>query len=180
MSARTYAANFGTANATIFLNGNNSSSQWSYSNGELFADYGSTQNAGAGFSTNPLAQFGAIMLRAGKNLSSNSKSMVLRLPLSSNATLGVSYDAKSYNPYSVGNTGGFTTHSWAWSSNATTWTTIGTQSPALAAYSTIPLPATAVTPSGGFVYLRLTLTGATAPSGYNLIDNIQVTSTPIP
>jgi hypothetical protein len=77
MSVRTYKANFGNGNGALLLNGSNGSSQWSYANGEIFVGPGSTLNAGAGFSpliSNPAA----LLLRAGRNLSANGKSLIFR------------------------------------------------------------------------------------------------------
>lgn len=164
MSARTYNANFGNGNGTLLLNGSNGSSQWNYSAGEIFADAGTTVNAAAGFSTtttNPAA----LLLRGGKNLSANGKSLIFRFASTANKTYTISYATGSDST-------GFGTHTWAWSNNATTWsanTTISVNS----TFSTKTFSTSNATTTGT-LYLRLTPSGATKANGTNSIDNIQI------
>ena len=164
MSARTYNANFGHGNGTLVFNGSNGSSQWNYSAGEIFADAGTTVNAAAGFSTtttNPAA----LLLRAGKNLSANGKSLIFRCASTANKTYTISYAAAN-------STGGFGTHTWAWSNNATTWSANTT----ISVNSTISTKtfSTSNATTTGTLYLRLTPSGATKAYGMNLIDNVQI------
>jgi subtilisin-like proprotein convertase family protein len=164
MSARTYNANFGYGNGTLVFNGSNGSSQWNYSAGEIFADAGTTVNAAAGFSTtttNPAA----LLLRAGKNLSANGKSLIFRCASTANKTYTISYAAAN-------STGGFGTHTWAWSNNATTWSANTT----ISVNSTISTKtfSTSNATTTGTLYLRLTPSGATKAYGMNLIDNVQI------
>ena len=167
MSVRTYNANFGNGNGTLLLNGSNGSSQWSYANGEIFVGPGSTLNAGAGFSSltsNPAA----LLLRAGRNLSANGKSLIFRCASTANKTYTISYAAAS-------TTGGFSTHAWSWSNNATgTFTPMGNAT--LTSNFTTSNFTTSNATANGTLFLRLTPSGATSASGTNLIDNIQIQS----
>lgn len=165
MSVRTYNANFGNGNGALLFNGSNGSSQWSYANGELFAGFGSSLNAGAGFSSltsNPAA----LLLRAGRNLSANGKSLIFRCSSTANKTYTISYAAASA-------AGGFSTHTWSWSNNATgTFTPMGNATPTTN-FTTSNFTTSNAT-SNGTLFLRLTLSGAISASGTNLIDNIQI------
>ena len=166
MSARTYNANFGNGNGTLLFNGSNGSSQWKYSNGEIFAGTGTDINAAAGFSlttTNP----SALLLRGGKNLSAKGKSLIFRCASTANKTYTISYAAAN-------STGGFGTHTWAWSNNATSWSANTT----ISVNSTITTKtfSTSNATTTGILYLRLTPSGATSASGSNLIDNVQIQS----
>ena len=167
MSVRAYNANFGNANGTLLFNGSNGSSQWSYANGEIFVGPGSTLNAGAGFSlltSNPAA----LLLRAGRNLSANGKSLIFRCTSTANKTYTISYTANS-------TTGGFSNHAWSWSNNATgTYTPLGNAT--LTSNFTTSNFTTSNATLGGTLFLRLTPSGATSASGTNLIDNIQIQS----
>ena len=167
MSVRTYNANFGNGNGTLLLNGSNGSSQWSYANGEIFVGPGSTLNADAGFSSltsNPAA----LLLRAGRNLSANGKSLIFRCSSTANKTYTISYTANS-------TTGGFSTHTWSWSNNATgTFTPMANAT--LTTNFTTSTFSTSNATSNGTLFLRLTPSGATSASGTNLIDNIQIQS----
>jgi subtilisin family serine protease len=167
MSVRTYNANFGNANGTLLFNGSNGSSQWSYGNGEIFVGPGSSLNAAAGFSSltsNPAA----LLLRAGRNLSANGKSLIFRCNSTANKTYTISYTANS-------TTGGFTTHAWSWSNNATgNYTTLGNAT--LTSNFATSTFTTSNATTNGTLFLRLTPSGATSASGTNLIDNIQIQS----
>jgi subtilisin family serine protease len=167
MSVRTYNANFGNGNGALLLNGSNGSSQWSYSNGEIFVGPGSTLNAAAGFSpltSNPAA----LLLRAGRNLSANGKSLIFRCNSTANKTYTISYTANS-------TTGGFSNHAWSWSNNATgTYMPLGNAT--LTSNFTTYTFTTSNATSNGTLFFRLTPSGATSPSGTNFIDNIQIQS----
>lgn len=106
------------------------------------------------------------LLRAGRNLSANGKSLIFRCASTANKTYTISYAAAS-------TTGGFSTHTWSWSNNATgNYTSMGnaTLSPS---FTTLSFSTTNAT-TNGTLYLRLTPSGATSASGTNLIDNIQI------
>jgi hypothetical protein len=167
MSVRTYNANFGNGNGTLLLNGSNGSSQWSYANGEIFVGPGSTLNVGAGFSTltsNPAA----LMLRAGRNLSANGKSLIFRCTSTANKTYTISYAAAS-------TTGGFSNHEWSWSNNATgNYTSLGNAM--ITSNFTTSNFTTSNATSNGTLFLRLKPSGATSASGSNTIDNIRIES----
>jgi len=167
MSVRTYNANFGNGNGTLLFNGSNGSSQWSYTNGEIFSSIGSTLNAGAGFATatsNPAS----LLLRAGKRLSANGKSLIFRCASTANKTYEISYAAAN-------TAGGFTKHSWAWSNSATgNFTSMGNAT-LTANFTRFSFSTTNAT-TNGTLFLRLTPSGAASASGTNTIDNIQIQS----
>lgn len=167
MSVRTYNANFGSGNGTLLFNGSNGSDRWSYSNGEIFVGPGSTLNSAAGFSpltSNPAA----LLLRVGRNLSANGKSLIFRCTSTANQTYTISYTANS-------TTGGFSNHEWSWSINATgNYTSLGNATIS-SNFTTFNLPTLNAT-SNGTLFLRLKPSGATSASGANLIDNIQIQS----
>jgi subtilisin-like proprotein convertase family protein len=167
MSVRTYNANFGSGNGTLLFNGSNGSDRWSYANGEIFVGSGSALNAGAGFSSltsNPAA----LLLRAGRNLSANGKSLIFRCTSTANKTYTISYAAAS-------TTGGFSNHEWSWSNNATgNYTSLGNAM--ITSNFTTHTFTTPTATSNNTLFLRLKPSGATSASGLNLIDNIRIQS----
>jgi subtilisin family serine protease len=167
MSVRTYNANFGSGNGTLLFNGSNGSDRWSYANGEIFVGSGSALNAGAGFSSltsNPAA----LLLRAGRNLSANGKSLIFRCTSTANKTYTISYAAAS-------TTGGFSNHEWSWSNNATgNYTSLGNAM--ITSNFTTSNFTTSNATSNGTLFLRLKPSGATSASGSNTIDNIRIES----
>ena len=167
MSARTYNANFGNGTGTMIFNGSNGSNQWNYANGEIFVGPGSTLNSAAGFSSATLNP-AALLLRAGKNRAANGKSLIFRCTSTANKTYTISYAANV-------TAGGFSKHTWAWSSNATgTYIPMGNAT--LTSNFTASTFTTSNATSNGPLFLRLTPSGATSASGTNLIDNIQIQS----
>jgi subtilisin family serine protease len=167
MSVRTYNANFGSGNGALLFNGSNGSNQWSYANGEIFVGPGSALNAAAGFST-LISNPAALLLRSGRKLSANGKSLIFRCASTANKTYTINYAA-------LGTPGGFTTHTWAWSNNATgTYTPLGNAT-IISNFTTLTFTTSNAT-SNGTLFLRLTPSGATSASGANLIDNIQIQS----
>ena len=167
MSARTYNANFGNGTGTMIFNGSNGSNQWNYANGEIFVGPGSTLNSAAGFSSATLNP-AALLLRAGKNRAANGKSLIFRCTSTANKTYTISYASNV-------TAGGFSKHTWAWSSNATgTYIPMGNAT--LTSNFTASTFTTSNATSNGTLFLRLTPSGATSASGTNLIDNIQIQS----
>ncbi len=163
---RTYRANFG--NGTLFMNGSNQSSRWDVAAGEVFSGEGTAENAQAGFSrtaTNPAA----LLLRGGRNLSANGKSIVFQIDMSNSRRLDISYAAAA-------TAGGFNLHTWDYyDATARTWRRIEQKTiPVTLAFSTVRV---AQVPGIGFngrpnALVRLTVSGASSITGTNLIDNI--------
>jgi subtilisin family serine protease len=176
-STRTYRANFGTGNGTLFMNGANGSSRWNVSAGEVFSGNGSTLNAGAGFSqttTNPAA----LLLRAGKARSANGKSLVFQVNMSGSRRLGITYATAA-------SAGSFTTHTWQYlDAHSSAWQPLHTHTFATrpSAYSIVTIP---VATRAGFdgqanAQVRLTVSGANRAEATNLIDNIRFSATSAP
>ncbi|MFM8983843.1 MAG: hypothetical protein ACKOLA_13305, partial [Spartobacteria bacterium] len=124
-------------------------------------------NAAAGFASTT-ANPAALLLRAGKNLAANSKSLIFRCTSTANKTYTISYAAKN-------TTGGFTTHAWAWSNNATGKFTSISNTSLTSNFTTFSFSTTNAT-TNGTLFLRLTPSGAASASGTNTIDNIQIQS----
>jgi hypothetical protein len=166
--ARTYRANFGTGNGTLFMNGSNQSNRWDVAAGEVFSGEGTAENAQAGFSrtaTNPAA----LLLRGGRGLSANGKSIVFQIDMSNSRRLDISYAAAA-------TAGGFNLHTWDYyDATARTWRRIEQKTiPVPLAFSTVRV---AQVPGIGFngrpnALVRLTVSGASSITGTNLIDNI--------
>ena len=153
-------ANFGAGN--LFLNGQNGSSDWS-ANTELSAFGGTLQNtAGTGFST---VTSGAAAL-ALINQTANGKAAVFRFSMAGFQDLAVSYATQR-------TTTGFTTQTWAFSTDGTNWTDHQTLTSLPAAFATQTLTTITGLNGAADAYLRLTVTGATGASGNNRLDNIQ-------
>lgn len=181
-SSRQYTANFGSNNATyakILLDGSRGSSLWSVSNGELWTGTGSALNFLA--DANPFGTNIALLLRGGKNLSSNNKYIVFEIDMTNARRLEISYAAQA-------TTGGFATHEWDyWDDIAKTWRPItdpedNTQIPIPTTFTTIVLDQVG---GAGFnnranARVRLKVSGATAISGTNLLDNIRFNATVAP
>lgn len=166
--ARTYRANFGTGNGTLFMNGSNQSSRWDVAAGEVFSGGGTAENAQPGFSrtaTNPAA----LLLRGGRGLSANGKSIVFQIDMSNSRRLDISYAAAA-------TAGGFDKHTWDYyDATASTWRRIEQKTIAVpSAFSAVRV---AQVPGIGFngrpnALVRLTVSGASSITGTNLIDNI--------
>ena len=192
-SIRKYAANFGTGNLTFngkFTNGD-SSNRWDASLGEIYAGLGTDENTAGEMVADPLSNT-ALMLRAGKNFGAQGKSLVFEFSMAGKENLTVSYAADSrpmYFPFKDDDfngdpdriPGGFITHEWSYSSDGTLWTDLPPVTPT-SEYATISLDLTDLDPplnNATTAYLRLKVSGSSAESGQNLIDNIILSATPI-
>jgi hypothetical protein len=181
-SSRKYSANFGSNNGTIaqiLFHGGNGSSLWNSSGGEIWTGTGSTENFLA--DTNPFGSNSALLLRGGTNLSANGKSIVFQLDMTQARRLEISYAAEA-------SPGGFTTHVWHfWDDVAKSWKPILDEN----GNATIVVPPASAeivldqVPGAGFngranARVRLTVNGATAVGGTNLLDNIRFNATVAP
>jgi hypothetical protein len=133
---------------------------------------------------NPFGANTALLLRGGKNLSSNSKSIVFQLDMTKARRLEISYAT-------MGDAGGFTTHTWEYwnelKGQAGGWEPIldenGNPSVSVpSSYTTFTLDQVAGTGFNGRTgaRVRLTVSGATAVNGTNLLDNIRFNATVAP
>ncbi|MFZ4082263.1 MAG: PEP-CTERM sorting domain-containing protein [Pirellula sp.] len=158
-------ANFGAGN--LFLNGQNGSSDWfvpatGSTNTELNAFSGTGLNAGTGFSTTTTGAAALALL----NTTANGKAAVFRFSMAGFQDLAVSYATQR-------TTTGFTTQTWAFSTDGTNWTDHQTVSGLQTTFATQTLTTITGLNGAADAYLRLTVTGATGGSGNNRLDNIQ-------
>jgi len=165
-----YAANFGSGN--LIFNGNSSDDNlWSFKDGEIWKGVGTTNNARGEMWNDPLNN-NALLLRRGKNTPpSQGKCLIFEFSMVNRGQLNVSYTLSK-------NSGGFTTHTWSYSTDGTNWINppLQTVSPA---GSTVVLNPILELAEQAKAYLRVQFTGATAVSGENIIDNIYFSASPI-
>ncbi len=166
---KVYNANFGSG--TIYFNGTNNSSNWfvGASNSELSAFTGTAINAGAGFSTTTTSP-ACLAILGGAASVANGKFGVFSFSMTGYINLVVSYASQR-------TTTGFNTHIWEYSTNGTTWSPLSTVATIPAAFGVITLPTTTGLDGANTAYLRFSATGATAFSGNNRLDNIQLSAT---
>lgn len=168
-STKRYAANFGTGNMTF--NGNfTDSNLWSHKAGEIWVGDGTGTNAAGGMNSESLNNK-ALMLRGGKNIGAEGKSIVFDF-----STAGLNNVNVSYASYEAGS--GFGNQTWSYSTNGTTWNNIGTETPG-GTYSQLDFGSITALANKTTAYLKVVFTGATAAQGVNLIDNIIISADPI-
>lgn len=163
-------ANFGAG--TIYLDGTNGSSSWNStaSNPELTSFSGTAVNAGAGFSTTTSGNASLALA----NSSSNGKALVFSLSTTGfTDPISITYASQRSNT-------GFTTQAWDFSLNGTDWTSLQTITTIAGSFGLISLNNTSAISDKASVFLRLTVTGATAAAGNNRLDNIQIAAVPEP
>jgi autotransporter-associated beta strand protein len=172
-----YVANFGTG--TLYLNGQEGSSDWfvpgtGNTNTELNGFAGSSVNATNGLSSTTTSP-AALAVVSGTNNAANGKFAVFKFSMTGWQDLVISLSAQRTST-------GFTTQAWEYSTDGTTYSSIGS----LVAGSTAGTITGTFGPSGvltlptvtGFnnaqnAYVRVAFTGATTASGNNRLDNIQ-------
>jgi subtilisin family serine protease len=174
-SIRKYAANFGAGNLTF--DGSFSSqiapneNRWDFQQGEIYSGQGTDINSAGEMLAESLTNKG-LVLRGGKNNSAEGKFLVFEFSMAGQGNLTVSYAADAL-------TDGFATHTWSCSTNGADWIGNQTVTPT-AGYSTLTANQTALLNNSTTAYLRLRVSGSSAASGQNLIDNIILSATPIP
>ncbi|MGA0848654.1 MAG: DNA/RNA non-specific endonuclease, partial [Chthoniobacterales bacterium] len=169
-----YTANFGSG--TIYLDGSNGSSDWfvpasGTTNTELNGFGGTDVNATRGLSA-VTASPSALALIGGASSAANGKRAVIKFSMSGRANLAVTYAAQRTST-------GFTSQTWEYSPDGVTWTPLATLdsttiTSSFASTGVITLPAVTALDNAPEAYLRVTVNGATATSGNNRIDNIQL------
>ncbi|MES2517780.1 MAG: endonuclease/exonuclease/phosphatase family protein [Bacteroidota bacterium] len=166
-----YNANVGSG--TLYLDGTNSSSSWVQAS-ELSAFGGSNLNAGGstGLSTTTTSP-ACLALLGGTSTAANGKSLVFKVNMSGYKNLVISYATQKTAT-------GFSSQVWEYSTNGTTWSSIGTVSTIPTSFAVQTLTTTTGLDGIATAYVRLTVTGATATSGNNRLDNIQFNATAIP
>jgi subtilisin-like proprotein convertase family protein len=173
-SVRRYAANFGSG--TLLFDGTYNDSQlvptnrWDFNSGQISSTAGTSQNAIADMVAQD-ASNKAILVRGGKNIGAQGKGLVFQFSMANQGDLNVTYAANTES-------GGFSSHSWSWSVNGTTWTPITSIVPS-SGFSQLTLPTITQLGNHTTAYLRVDFSGATAASGTNALDNIILSATPI-
>ena len=169
-SSRKYAANFGSGNMTFdgsFDGDVADSNKWEYGEGQIFSTNSTQFNAAGEMESGAINK--ALMLRGGKNIGAQGKSIVFDFTMKNRGPLNVSYALSK-------NSRGFATHTWSYSTDGTAWTPIQTIS---LVGSTVVLNPISALAEQAKAYLRVQFTGATAASGQNIIDNIILSASPI-
>jgi subtilisin-like proprotein convertase family protein len=172
-SVRKYAANFGTGNMTFdgSFDGNvANSNKWEYAHGQIFNAVGTAVNAVSEMESGTSNK--ALLLRGGKNIGADGKSIVFEFSMAGKTSLNVSYAAGELN-------GGFDSHNWAWSTDGMNWTDINAVAPGIWFFDAISLPVINDLNDATTAYLRVEFTGATAVAGQNYLDNIILSASPI-
>ena len=173
-----YTANLGSG--TIYLDGSNGSSDWfvpasGTTNTELNGFGGTDLNATRGLST-AITSPAALALTGGAGNAANGKSLVFQFSMTGRSGLAVSYATQRTST-------GFTSQVWEYSADGQTWSPLATVASGadastitstFATTGVITLPVVAALDNAPTAYLRLTVTGATAATGNNRIDNIQL------
>jgi hypothetical protein len=166
-----YVANFGTA--TMYLNGQEGSSNWVASAttavNELNAFTGTAINAGPGFSTTTTTPAALALL----NSTANGKSAVFKFSMGGFKDLVVSYATQRSGT-------GFTSQTWAFSTDATNWTETQVVTGIPAGFAAQTLNTITGLDGAATAYLRLTVAGASSAAGNNRLDNIQFNATAVP
>ena len=174
---KAYVANFGSG--TLFLNGSEGSSDWfvpasGSTNTELNGFGGSSVNAAAGFST-VTSGVGALAVVGGAANAANGKSAVFKFSMTGFQDLVISLSAQR-------TASGFTTQAWEFSTDGTTYSSIGslvsgstagTITSAFASSGTLTLPTVTGFNNAANAFVRVTFTGASSATGNNRLDNIQ-------
>ncbi|MEI7726069.1 MAG: hypothetical protein WCK09_13255 [Bacteroidota bacterium] len=169
-----FLANVGSG--TIYLNGSNNSSSWitATSGNEITSFGGSNLNtSGTGFSTTITSPACIALLGGtltGGFYTANGKCLVFSFSMTGYQNLVVSYATQRTNT-------GFTTQVWDYSTDGTNWNSVQTLSGLPTSFGVQTLSTITGLNNASTAYLRLTLTGATASSGNNRIDNIQFNAT---
>lgn len=166
-----YVANFGSG--TLFLNGQEGSSTWVASatanQNELNGFAGTAVNAGPGFSTVTNTPAALAVL----NSTANGKSAVFKFSMAGFKDLIVSYATQ--RPAT-----GYTSQTWAYSTDATNWTNFQVVNSIPASFATQTLNTITALDNASTSYLRVTFDGATSSNGNNRFDNFQFNATAVP
>jgi hypothetical protein len=170
-----FNANVGSG--ALYLNGSEGSSAWLAAS-ELNAFGGTSTNAGPGMSTNTTTP-AALAVLGGTSNAANGKFVVFKFSMTGYANLAISFAAQRTSS-------GFSSQLWEWSTNGSTWNTIGSiasgtttgsLTTSFATSGVIVLPTTTGLDNAATAYVRVTFAGASAASGNNRLDNIQFVAT---
>ena len=155
--------------AALYADGTNGSSIWktSSSGNELTSQAGTTTND----PRTPASAGNALTLA---NSSANGKAIVIKFSMSGLRDPSMSLSIRSTST-------GFSNHAWSWSTDGNTFTTFSsyTTNQTSAYYlQTLNLASVNELDDAALVYLKLTVSGATASNGNNRLDNIILSAIP--
>jgi hypothetical protein len=186
---KTILANWGVqagsaGGATLYLNGTRGSSDWfvpatGSTNTELNAFGGTALNARDGMSTvttSPAALAFLGGLATNSVYAGNGKAAVFAFTMANLKDLQITYASQR-------TTTGFTSQTWAYSANGTTWTNFATISNLAASFQdtgVINLGTLAGLNGASTAFVRVTFDGATASAGNNRLDNVVFEAVAIP
>ena len=163
-----YTANFGAG--TIYLDGSNGSSSWlvAASNTQLNGFGGASVNAssGVGMATTTATPASLAVLGGSSNIA-NGKTVSFKFSMLGRKDLVVSYASQATS-------NGFTSQLWEYSADGSVWTTLQTVSGMPTSFNKFTLNTVTALNGDPEVYLRVRFDGATASSGNNRLDNIQL------
>ena len=179
LSPNRYVANFGTG--TLYLDGTNGSSSFTQTNSayEITAFSGTATNADRSIGMSTAADpFSALAIRKGAltTAGANSKGMVFKFSMSGLESFSISYVTARPN------TNGFTSQVLEYSTDGSTWSSLGTHSPSVGTFpaSTVTSFSTAGLDGAATSYVRLKVSGATSQAGDVRFDNFILSATAVP
>jgi len=179
-SPNRYVSNFGSG--TLYLDGTNGSSLFTQisTNYQITAFPTTSLNADTsiGMSTT-YDGFGALAIRKGQltQPGANGKGMVFKFSMAGFSGFSISYAT------SRPDNGGFNSQVLEYSTDGTTWLSLGTFSPAvtpLGAWSPVVSFSTAGLDGAANAFVRLKVNGATTAAGDNRFDNFIISANAIP
>jgi MYXO-CTERM domain-containing protein len=186
---KVYVSNFGSG--TLYLDGSNGSSNFYLpatggSNAEINGFGGTSVNADTSIGMSTYAGGPAALAIAGGAstggvYSANGKSMVFKFSMTGLSGLSISYATQRTGT-------GFTSQVLEYSSNGSTWFSIGSNTSIQSSFSATSTPPGVATTFSGITgldgaataYVRITLSGATASSGNNRFDNFVFSANAVP
>lgn len=180
--SQTYDANFGTG--TLYMNGTNGSSSWDPQSSSVYNQLNSTNGTavntgGTPFSTltpNPSAiTFRQPQVTNG-GTNTNGFSAVFKFSMSGYEDLSISY------AFNRQNTNSYSNLQWDFSTDGTTWYSIGAQTVSAVAWEAYSLPLFSGLDNASVAYVRVTFSGSPASAtgkGFYM-DNFQFNATAVP
>jgi MYXO-CTERM domain-containing protein len=183
--SKSFVANFGSG--TLFLDGTNGSSNYfvpasGTNNTELNAFGGTSVNADTSIGMSTVTSgVGALAVVGGAGNAANGKSMVFKFSMAGFSNLSVSYATQRSST-------GFTSQVLEYSVDGVNWSSIGANTSIQSSFSALSNPPGVATVFSGIsgldgaavAYVRMTLTGATNPSGNNRFDNFVFSADNVP
>ena len=173
-----YKSNAGVG--TMYLDGTNGSSAWLQAT-ELNAFTGTNLNAtGTGTGGNGLDPAtnatSCLALVSGTGQSANGKAVVFKFSMTGVSGLNIIYASRT-----SGATTGFTTQTWAYSTNGTDWTDVpsGVITGMTTSFKTFTIPSFNQLDGQANAYLKCTFSGATTTTSNNRLDNVLFFSNPV-